>query len=81
MRLGMHIAGFGNDPHRDLICVQSMDGRVQVFEQDVHAFTRRLNNTLVPGPLCYVAKLDAFVTANSLLEIECYKVSASESRS
>eukprot|EP00520_Triparma_pacifica_P005868 CAMPEP_0118641284 /NCGR_PEP_ID=MMETSP0785-20121206/5197_1 /TAXON_ID=91992 /ORGANISM="Bolidomonas pacifica, Strain CCMP 1866" /LENGTH=865 /DNA_ID=CAMNT_0006532713 /DNA_START=101 /DNA_END=2695 /DNA_ORIENTATION=- len=69
----MCCGGFGGDSDRDLICVQSMDGRIQIFEQDVHAFTRRLKNVLVPGPLTYVSKIDSFVTANSKLQVECYK--------
>ncbi|CAM9950896.1 unnamed protein product, partial [Phaeothamnion confervicola] len=59
---------------KDLIAVQSMDGRVQqVFEQDVHAFTRRLGRILLPGPLCYVASADALVTCSSDFCIEAYK--------
>lgn len=37
------------------------------------AFSRFLNNFLVPGPLCYVPKIDSFVTVNSAMEVECYK--------
>ena len=69
----MCFGGFGGESDRDLICVQSMDGRIQIFEQDVHAFTRRLNSVLLPGPLIYIPKIDSFVTANSKLEVECYK--------
>ncbi|CAM9678200.1 unnamed protein product [Ectocarpus sp. 8 AP-2014] len=67
--------GFGG-VSRDLLCVQSMDGRLQIFEQDAHAFTRRLNGILVPGPLCYVAKIDAFVVGNSEMGVDCYKYQA-----
>eukprot|EP00953_Heterococcus_sp_UTEX-ZZ885_P014216 8079-Heterococcus_DN1.PRE.2 len=62
--------------NRDLLAVQSMDGRLQVFEQDAHAFTRRLGTPLLPGPLCYVARTDSFVTATSEMCIECYKYQA-----
>ncbi|CAM9718937.1 unnamed protein product, partial [Choristocarpus tenellus] len=65
---------------RDLLCVQSMDGRLQVYEQDAHAFTRRLHGVLTPGPLCYVAKIDAFVTSNNEMGIDCYKYQASRDR-
>ncbi|CAN0363527.1 unnamed protein product [Hapterophycus canaliculatus] len=64
--------GFGG-VSRDLLCVQSMDGRLQIFEQDAHAFTRRLNGILAPGPVCYVAKIDAFVVGNSEMGVDCYK--------
>lgn len=45
----------------------------QVFEQDAHAFTRRLNGILTPGPICYVARIDAFVVGNSEMGVDCYK--------
>lgn len=47
-----------------------------MFEQDAHAFTRRLGTPLLPGPLCYVARTDSFVTATSEMCIECYKYQA-----
>jgi Bardet-Biedl syndrome 9 protein len=50
-----------------------MDGRLEFFEQDQHAFTQEVPNCLVPGPICYVDKLDAFITANSQMEVVCYK--------
>lgn len=46
---------------------------LQIFEQDAHAFTRRLNGVLAPGPVCYVAKIDAFVVGNSQMGVDCYK--------
>lgn len=46
---------------------------LKIFEQDAHAFTRRLNGILVPGPVCYVAKIDAFVVGNSEMGVDCYK--------
>ncbi|CAM9743902.1 unnamed protein product [Chrysoparadoxa australica] len=60
---------------RDLIAVQSMDGRLQVMEQDAHAFTRRLDRVLLPGPLIYVARIDSFLVCNSEEAIDCYKYS------
>lgn len=59
--------------HRDLLCVQSMDGKVQILEHNAHSFTRRLVTCLLPGPLVYVDRIDAFVTCNAACEIECYK--------
>jgi len=64
---------FGQNFRRDLICVQSMDGRLQIFEQESHSFTRQLENSLVPGPLCYCEKMDAFLTCSSSMYIEAYK--------
>ena len=63
----IHVTG------RDHICVQSLDGRLQFFEQDSYAFTQQFNTCLVPGPLCYASQIDAIVTANSEMQVECYK--------
>jgi Bardet-Biedl syndrome 9 protein len=52
-----------------------MDGICSFFEQESPAFSRYLVNFLLPGPLSFVPKIDSFVTANTQLEIECYKYS------
>ena len=52
-----------------------MDGVCSFFEQESPAFSRYLVNFLLPGPLCFVQKIDSFVTANTQLEVECYKYS------
>jgi hypothetical protein len=69
---------FGGVQGADLLCVQSMNGDLQVFDGDTHAFTRRLpaKAFLCPGPLCYVANTDSFVTVSSHNVVECYKYSA-----
>ena len=54
---------FGGVSGRDMIMVQSMDGKLQVFEQSADAFSRQLVDCLFPGPLVYLPKLDAFVTS------------------
>ena len=64
---------FGSSYGRDHFCVQSMDGRLQFFEQDSYAFTQQFTNCLIPGPLCYASQIDAIITATSDLHIECYK--------
>ena len=68
----MVIGPFGRT-RKDLICVQSMDGRLQVFDQDAVSFSRRLPGALLPGPLCYVPSVDAFVTGTSDLRVESYR--------
>lgn len=55
------------------MCVQSLDGLLSFFEQGTFAFSRPLNNFLVPGPICYVQKTDSFVTANSQMAVQCYR--------
>lgn len=64
---------FGGVQGKDFICVQSMDGQLQILEQETFAFSRYLNNFLVPGPLAYVRRSDSFVTMNAAMEMECYK--------
>lgn len=75
---------FGGVQGKDYICVQSMDGQLQVFEHQNFSFSRYLNNFLVPGPFCYVPKIDSFVTVNASMTVECYKyqvlASASENK-
>jgi hypothetical protein len=62
---------FATDTH--YICLQSMDGQLAVYEHESFAFSRFLHNYLLPGPIHYSAKLDAFITCNSSFEVECYK--------
>lgn len=69
---GMTCGPFGGVTGKDYICVQSMDGQLAFFEQEVHAFTRYLQSCLLPGPICYVPPTDSFVTCNSRMEIESY---------
>jgi Bardet-Biedl syndrome 9 protein len=64
---------FGGVHGKDYICVQSMDGQLQFFEQDKLVFARFLHNFVVPGHLCYCQKTDSFITNTSTLDIECYK--------
>eukprot|EP00944_MAST-04C_sp_MAST-4C-sp1_P015524 g15524.t1 len=58
---------------KESICVQSMDGRLQFYEQDHYAFTTQLSNCLVPGPICYCKSSDILVTSNCKREIVAYK--------
>ena len=50
----MASGSFGGVKGRDMFLVQSMDGKVQIFEQSAHAFARQLVDYLLPGPLCYL---------------------------
>jgi Bardet-Biedl syndrome 9 protein len=58
---------------RDFICVQSMDGQLQFFEQDQLAFLHRLDEVLIPGPLCYAPQIDALVVTSTNMEVICFK--------
>ena len=68
----MCIGSFAGVKGKDQICVQAMDGRLSVFEGGRASFTIALPGVLVPGPLCYIPKLDSFVTSNSKFDIVCY---------
>lgn len=58
---------------RDHLCVQSLDGRLQFFEQDRFAFLQPLNNNFLPGAICYASGMDAVIAATSDLQLECYR--------
>lgn len=64
---------FGGVKGRDMLLVQSMDGKWTVLEQSAHAFTRQLADCLLPGPLLYLPRIDAFVTVNYAGQAECYR--------
>ncbi|NWY50689.1 PTHB1 protein, partial [Chionis minor] len=58
---------------RDLICIQSMDGMLMLFEQESYAFGRFLPGFLLPGPLTYSSRTDSFITVSSCRQVESYK--------
>jgi Bardet-Biedl syndrome 9 protein len=60
----------------DELCVQSMDGCLHFFRQEVASFHRFLPGALLPGPLLYVPTLGAFVTGSSQMLVSCYKQQA-----
>ncbi|NXO57315.1 PTHB1 protein, partial [Aramus guarauna] len=64
---------FGGVKGRDLICIQSMDGMLMLFEQESYAFGRFLPGFLLPGPLTYSARTDSFITVSSCQQVESYK--------
>ena len=64
---------FGGVKGADFIAVLSMDGQLQVLEQDTFGFIRKLNHMLLPGPIAYVPSIDSFVVCNSQMMIDCYK--------
>ena len=58
----------------DGICVQTLDGMLEVFDRETLDFRRRLPDFLVPGPLAYCPRMDAFVTVNSKFEMEKFSL-------
>jgi Bardet-Biedl syndrome 9 protein len=66
---------FGGVFGKDFMLVQSMDGCWSVLEQESFAFSRFPDpkGFLIPGPICYVPKIDSFVTVNPAMDVLCYK--------
>ncbi|XP_044531553.1 protein PTHB1 [Gracilinanus agilis] len=69
----MTYGSFGGVKGRDLICIQSMDGMLMLFEQESYAFGRFLPGFLLPGPLTYSSRTDSFITVSSCRHVESYK--------
>ncbi|XP_073921419.1 protein PTHB1 isoform X7 [Castor canadensis] len=69
----MTYGSFGGVKGRDLICIQSVDGMLMVFEQESFAFGRFLPGSLLPGPLAYSSRTDSFITVSSCRQVESYK--------
>eukprot|EP00434_Breviolum_minutum_P020724 symbB.v1.2.018277.t1/scaffold1453.1/size117824/7 len=70
----MCYGSFGGVRERDYLCIQSLDGVLSFFEQESFAFSRMLtSNFLVPGPICYVPKIDSFVICTNAMCIEAYR--------
>ena len=71
----MVIGPFGRVSGQDLVCVQSIDGQVEVIDQTGTIFECGLSDFLLPGPLCYVARTDSLLTINSgwRLDVYCYQ--------
>jgi Bardet-Biedl syndrome 9 protein len=63
----------GGAKGREVIVVQSLDGKLQLFEQSATAFTRQLVDCLMPGPIWYWPRCDSLITTNDDNNIECYK--------
>ncbi|KAM6209514.1 protein PTHB1 isoform 4-T5 [Sarcoramphus papa] len=73
MACNMTYGPFGGVKGRDLICIQSMDGMLMLFEQESYAFGRFLPGFLLPGPLTYSSRTDSFITVSSCRQVESYK--------
>ena len=69
----MVVGPFGGLKDKDMILVQSMDGKLQFFHDTAFAFMCQLAECLIPGPIAYVRRIDAFVTCNYTCRAECYK--------
>lgn len=63
---------FGGVKDKDLICVQSMDGTISIFESENFIFMRFIPGFAMPGPLAYCASTDSFLTVSSNRCLESY---------
>ncbi|CAG9853875.1 unnamed protein product [Phyllotreta striolata] len=70
------IGQFGGVRNRDFICVQTLDGTLEFFEQENRTFSCSLSNFLLPGPLVFVKKTDSFVTVDGNWSVVSYKYNA-----
>lgn len=53
--------------------VQSYDGQLTFFDQEVQSFSRLLPDFLLPGPMAYMTASDSFVTTTAGLELVAYR--------
>lgn len=67
------VGPFGGVRGRDFLCVQFLDGTLFFYEQEVYAFSQLLRNRLLPEPIVYISRNDAFVTSNCSWILECYR--------
>jgi Bardet-Biedl syndrome 9 protein len=58
--------------NRRFICVQSLDGTLSFFEQELFTFCRYLPGFLLPGQLAYAPSWDSFLTITSW-NVVCFK--------
>ena len=72
----MCVGSFGGSK-QDLVCVQSCDSMLMVFELEQFQCMCQLSTEYfaLPGALCYNQHIDAFLIQNSAYELECYKYS------
>ena len=67
-------SGGRNDGNgQDMLLVQSMDGKIQIFENSSVTFTGQLSDCLMPGPMAYIPRMDAFVISNYSCRLECIR--------
>ncbi|KRY85185.1 Protein PTHB1 [Trichinella pseudospiralis] len=57
----------------NFICVQSLDGVLYIFEQEMNVFSHYLPDFLLPGPLCFSNEVNLFLTVSSTWEVQTFK--------
>lgn len=69
------VGNFGRGK-KDFICVQSLDGTINFFEQESYAFSRFLPDFLLPGPIAYNDRTDSLITVSSSYQLESFRYQA-----
>eukprot|EP00656_Telonema_subtile_P016506 TRINITY_DN18721_c0_g1_i1.p1 TRINITY_DN18721_c0_g1~~TRINITY_DN18721_c0_g1_i1.p1 ORF type:complete len:821 (+),score=232.22 TRINITY_DN18721_c0_g1_i1:79-2541(+) len=67
------VGAFGSAHNKDYVCVQSMDGLLSFFEQEVRTFSILRSDFLLPGPIAYNPKTDSLITASAAREVQAYQ--------
>lgn len=68
--------GDENGRDHEMIVVQSLDGKLEIFDpvsSEDAAFSRKLTDCLIPGPILFDPKVGAFVTVNHACQTQCYQ--------
>ena len=68
------VGPFGRVKNRDFMCVQSIDGTLNLFEQESFSFSRFLPGFLLPGQIEFAKRTDSFVTVSSSHQLESYRL-------
>lgn len=63
----------GGASNKDLLCVQSVDGAISVFEHESYAFSQFLPGFLLPKPLLYIDRTDSFVAATAAFDVQSFR--------
>lgn len=67
---------FGGIKNRDFLCIQSCDGFLMIYEQDIFASLSQLTEYILPSPILYLDITDSFILQNSNYDLESYRYSS-----
>jgi Bardet-Biedl syndrome 9 protein len=64
---------FGRGDDKELICVQSCDGALMIYEQDNLISLAQMNDFVLPSPMIWIEPINCFILQNSAYELECFR--------
>lgn len=64
---------FGGVKERDLICVQSIDGMIMIFDNKQLVCCTQIGDFLLPSPLAYHQLTDSFILQSSSYSLRSYR--------